>query len=365
MSRSIRTEPSAPAQGGDTARDAGRRDARGGRHDDPRPDERRGTAADHGRDAQRPSELGARGWKDVFARVRVEAKRDNVTLLAAGVAFYGLLALVPGLVALLSMYGLLADPGEVRDQVVDALGAAPQEVRDLVSTQLTSIAEGSSGSVALGVIIGILLALWSASSGMGHLVDAINIAYDEEETRGWLKRKALALGLTVGAVLFLVVALGAIAVLPRLLDDTGLGGVAQLLTRIASWALLVGGFLVALAILYRYAPDRDEPRWIWVSPGAFLALALWLLGSIAFSVYTGNFGKYNETYGSLGAVVVLMLWLLISSVAIMLGAEWNAEMERQTARDTTTGPEAPLGERGAEAADTVGETAEQIKAARR
>ena len=314
-----------------------------------------------GRTAERPTEVPAAGWKDVLARVKVEAKDDNVTLLAGGVAFFGLLALVPALVALVSLYGLVADPRDVERQVNDALGAAPTEVRDLVTQQLSSITGDAGSALGLAAIISIVVALWSASSGIANLITGINAAYDEDETRGFVKRRGLALAFTVGAIVFLVIAFGLIAVLPSVLADSGLGVVGRIVAGVARWVVLLGAMVVALAILYRYGPDRDEPRWSWVSAGALVATVLWLAGSALFAVYTANFAKYNETYGSLGAVVVVMLWLYISALAVLVGAEINAELERQTAKDTTRGDVQPLGRRRATAADTVGPTADEIR----
>lgn len=309
----------------------------------------------HGRLADRPTDVPATGWLDVVRRVRAEMKDDHISLLAAGVAFYGLLALVPALVALLSLYGLIAEPAQVEEQVVGALAAAPTEVREMVSAQLRSIAEGSSSGAIVGAIVGLLVALWSASSGIGHLVEAVGTAYDEHDDRGFVRRKALSLVLTLGAVVFLVVAFGLVALLPPLLAETGTGTAGRWIAGGLRWVVLFGGLLLALSVLYRWAPDRENARWRWTSPGAIAAAVLWLLGSIAFSVYTANFGKYNETYGSLGAVVVVMLWFMISAYAVVFGAELNAELERQTLRDTTDDDPKPLGQRGAVAADTLGE----------
>ena len=330
------------------------------------PDQRTGDAsADaRGRHADTPGQIPGRGWKDVLMRVKAEAKDDGVSLMSAGVAFYALLALAPALVALVSMYGLVAEPSDVGDQITSTLAAAPQEVRELVEAQLSSIVESSGGGAVLGVLVGILLALWSASSGVGHLIEAINRAYDEKETRGFVRRKAIALGFTVGAIAFLVAAFTLVTVLPALLAKTSLGGPARVVFGVLRWIVLLGGMVVGLAVLYRYAPDRDEPRWRWVSPGALVAAVLWIVASIVFSIYTANFGKYNETYGSLGAVVVLLLWLFLTALVVILGAEINSELERQTAEDTTEGSEEPMGRRGAYAADTVGETAEQVRAQR-
>jgi membrane protein len=316
---------------------------------------------ERGRTASRPTEVPATGWKDVLARVRIDARRDNVTLLAGGVAFFALLALVPALIALVSLYGLVAEPDDVQRQVTDALAAAPSEVRDVVTQQLSSITSDSGGALGLTAIISIAVALWSASSGIANLMAGINAAYDEDETRGFIKRRGVALAFTIGAIVFLVVAFGLIAILPSVLADTGLGTAGRIAAGIARWVLLLGAMILALGILYRYGPDRDDAKWSWVSPGALVATALWLAGSALFAVYTANFGKYNETYGSMGAVVVVMLWLYISALAVLVGAEINAELERQTFKDTTRGRPQPLGARRATAADTVGPTADEIR----
>jgi len=320
--------------------------------------------SDRGRHADSPIQIPAKGWRDILTRVRLEAKDDHVSLLAAGVAFYSLLAAVPALVAVISIYGLIADPADIGEQVVDALAAAPAEVRDLVSAQLESIAGSSSGATLFAALLGVVLALWSASSGVGHLIDALNVAYDESERRGFVERKLLALAFTVGAIAFVVVAFGAIAILPALVADTGLGGFGRVLVGAVRWVVLFAGTITGLSLMYRYGPDRDEPKWRWTSPGAVLAAVLWIAGSLLFSLYTANFAKYNDTYGSLGAIVVVMLWLFLTATVVIVGAEVNAELERQTLSDTTKGPSRPLGQRDAYAADTVGESAEQLKAAR-
>jgi len=320
------------------------------------------TSDAHGRSADSPTDIPAKGWKDILARTRLEAKQDRITLLSAAVAFYALLALVPALVAVVSIYGLVADPSDINSQIGDWLGSAPQEVRDLLTTQLQSITESAGAAVGLSVVIGILAALWSASSGIAHLVEATNIAYDEEETRGFVKLRLLALALTVGAIVFLLFAVVLIGVLPPLLADTGLGTPGRVIAGILRWVVLLFGMMAALSVLYRYAPNRDNPKWTWTSPGAIVATILWLVASFVFSIYTANFAKYNETYGSLGAIVVVMLWLFITGLSVIFGAELNAELERQTAKDTTTGPDRPMGARDAEAADTLGATAEDVKA---
>ena len=238
----------------------------------------RATASEdsHGRDAASPTEMPKRGWKDVLVRTKAEAKEDNVALLSAGVAFYALLALVPGLIALISIYGLVADPADIERNVVDALKGSPAEVQDLISSQLQSITESSAGKTLFAAIAGAAIALWAASSGMKHLISAINLAYDERETRGFIKLRGLALTLTIGAVIFLVIAFGAIALLPSLIAEAGMPAAARWLIAGARWVVLVGGMLLGLSILYRYAPDRENPRWSWASPGAAAATILWI-----------------------------------------------------------------------------------------
>ncbi len=305
-----------------------------------------------GRAAESPTQVG-RGWKDVAKRVVAESKKDHLTLVSAGVAFYFLIALIPAIAAVVSIYGFVANPEDVARQMGDLLEAAPSAVRDLVTEQAERVAATSDAAASVGAIVSILLALWAASAGCQHLIEAVNLAYDEEETRGFVKRRGLALMMTVGAVVFLSLAIGAIAVVPALLSSAGLEGVASTLISIARWPVIALVVILALAMLYRYAPDRDEPRWSWASPGAIVATVVWLVASIAFSIYVTNFGSYNETYGSLGAVIIVMLWLFITALSIVLGAEINAEAERQTARDTTKGPSQPMGSRDAYAADTV------------
>lgn len=282
--------------------------------------------------APHPGALSAAQWKDVAVATWKETKADNVPLLAAGVAFFALLALVPALVALVSIYGLVADPEQVERQVSDLLGAAPQEVRRLIETQLQSVVESSNTGIGFGAAFGLLLALWSASNGMRHMIAAVNAAYDETESRTFLRQRALALVMTLGAIVFLAVAFGVIALLPALLDGTRLSDVARSVIGIARWPLLALSILVGLAVLYRYAPNRDEPRWQWVSVGAVVATALWVLASLAFSVYAANFGRFNETYGSLGAVVVVMLWLFLTAFVVIGGAELNSVLEQRRGR---------------------------------
>lgn len=316
----------------------------------------------HGRDATSPSEVPARGWLDVMSRAAKEAKADSVSLLAAGVAFYGMLALVPALIAAVSVYGLVADPEQIARQVRDLASGLPGSARDLLVDQMDSIVATSSARLTTAAVLGVVVALWSASSGVSHLMEALNLAYDEEEGRGFVARRGAALLLTIGAVAFVGVAVGLITALPSLLERTALGDAARTAVELARWPLLLVGFAIGCAVLYRVAPDRDGARWRWVSWGSALATVLWMVGTVGFSVYASRFGSYNETYGSLAGIVVLMLWLLLTAASILLGAEVNSELERQTTVDSTVDEPRPMGRRGADAADTLGPTRDEQRA---
>jgi len=311
--------------------------------------------ADRGRRAERPSQLPAAGWRDVLWRVKGEMAEDNLSLVAAGVAFYALLALFPAVAAVVSIYGMIADPQTVEQQLAAVSHILPQEAQSIVGDQLKRVSGSGSTALGFGAIASLLLTLWSANKGTQALITALNIVYDEEEKRGVVRLYLISLALTVGMILFLILCLAAIAAVPALIGSLGLPQVIQQLALWLRWPILGVAFMVALAVLYRYAPSRDEPRWGWVSWGAVLATVLWLVASGLFSWYVSNFGSYNETYGSLGAVAILLMWFWLSALIVLLGAELNAEMEHQTERDTTEGPRQPRGARGAYVADTVGE----------
>ncbi len=321
-------------------------------------------ARDRGRDAEAPREIPARGWWDVVRRVQLEAKQDQVPLLSAGVAFYSLLALIPGLIAAISIYGLVGDPSQVGRQVQDLAGGLPSSARNLLEDQLHRVLSTNRAGLSVGVLVGIVVALWSASSGVAHLVQALNAAYDEDESRGAIKLRASSLVMTLAAIVFVGVTVGLITILPNVLDSAGLGDAARTTLELLRWPLLAVLFLLALAALYRWAPDRDEPRWRWATPGAIFATVAWIVGSVLFGLYADHLGSFSQTYGALAGVVVLMLWLLLTATVILLGAEMNAELERQTAKDSTVDRPRPMGRRGAEAADTVGPVGDELRRSR-
>ena len=308
--------------------------------------------ATDGRHAEQPQQIGVRGWTAIARRVTEQFKSDNVTILAAGVAFCLLLALAPALVAVLSVYGMVSDPADISSQIDQFSSALPADMRNLLEEQLRTAATTSSSKLGLGLIIGIAAAVLAASKGARALVQAVNVAYDEDETRGFVKLRVLGLSITLVGLIFIVAALLALTVLPAAGDRLGDGG--RLAASIIRWPLLALLGVVALSALYRYAPDRDDARWEWVTPGALTAVVIWLLGSVAFTIYADQFGSFGKTYGALGAVVVLMLWLFITAMAVLTGAEINGETERQTTEDSTVGARRRLGQRDAYAADTVG-----------
>lgn len=306
-----------------------------------------------GGQAESPTQIPARGWWAVMKRAFAASGTDNVSVLAGGVAFFAFLALFPALIAALTLYGLIADPALVAQQIDSLATALPAATRELISGQLTAITESSSGALTTGLIVSLLAALWGASSGTNSLIAAVNVAYNQPETRGFVKLRVIALGLTLGTVAFVLVAVALIAGVPVLMDLVGLDTLGRLVAQIVRWVLLVGMFLAGMAVLYRVAPDREAAQLRWVTPGSVLATFLWILGSAAFSLYVSLFGSYNKTYGALAGVIVLLLWLYLTSYIALLGAEVNAEAERQTARDTTTGAPRPIGRRGAVVADTL------------
>jgi membrane protein len=308
-----------------------------------------------GKHAESPAQIPPRGWWQVLRRAFTESNDDNVSMLAGGVAFFAFLALFPSLIAALTLYGLVADPAQITRQLQALSGSLPPAAQQLLTQQLATATQTGGASLTLGLVISLLVALWSASTATVYLIQAISLAYDEKETRGFVKLRLIGLGLALGGAVFMLVTLALVTVVPALLQHLGLGLLGRLVAQLLRWALLIGFILLGLAVIYRVAPDRDPPQFRWASPGALVAALLWILGTIGFSLYVNHFGNYNKTYGALAGVVVFMLWLYLTSYIVLLGAEINAEAERQTARDTTPGQPEPMGRRGATAADTLAE----------
>lgn len=318
------------------------------------------TQDERGREATRPGEVPPRGWLDVLKRTRRGIRDTNASIVAAGVAFYAFLALVPALIAVVAVYGLVADPADVKDQITSFTSALPHDAQKLLSSQLASITRKAGSGTGIAAAIAIGAALWSASSGIAALNTGLTVVNRENETRGMLKRRMLALVLTLFAVAGILVMLALVVALPSLLDSIDISGIGSTALELARWPLLAGMLLVGLAVIFRYGPQRRRPRWRWVSPGAIVAMIVGLLASIGFSIYVSLLGNYNKTYGALGAIIILLLWLYLMAFAVLFGAAMNAELERQTTRDTTAGDEQAMGERGANVADTVGPTRKDL-----
>lgn len=295
-----------------------------------------------------------RGWLDVLKRSWAELGKDNLSLIAAGVAFYAFLAMVPLMGAAVMSYGLIARPETVMRHFQELATMLPPDAARLVGEQLLNVVDTAASKKGLGLVLALALAFWGATKAAGAIVTALNIAYDEEDGRGFIKRTMLNLAMVAGAVLAIGSAVAAITVfahLDKLLPDAP--DLLLALGRIVSWLLLAAIAAGGVATLYRYGPDRESAQWRWLTPGSVFAAVGWGLLTVGFSIYVANFGNYDATYGSLGAVVVLLTWIYLSALLLLLGAELNAELEHQTARDTTSGAEEPMGARGAEMADKV------------
>jgi membrane protein len=332
--------------GRDSNRSAGNREV--SRDEAPADDQR-------GRRAASPWQVPWQGWKDILLRTYEQINDDRVLAVAAGVVFYGLLALFPAITALVSSYALFAKPSTINDHLSMLSDVLPGGAFDIVKDQVGRVL--AKGNLKLGTAFAasLLLAIWSANSGMKAIIDALNVVYDEKEKRGFFKLNAVSLAFTFGGLVAVLIAIGAVVALPIVLSTIGLGSITDTLFRIGRWPLLILIMLFGLAVLYRHGPSRRSPQWQWLSVGSVFATLTWLAGSALLSYYLANYANYDATYGSLGAAIGLMIWMWMSSIVVLLGAELNSEIEHQTARDTTEGGGKPLGRRGAQMADTVGE----------
>jgi membrane protein len=308
-----------------------------------------------GRHAETPWQIPWKGWKDIFWRTYQQTDENRLLAVAAGVVFYGLLAVFPAVTALVSLYGLFASPAAIGDDLSSAAGVLPQGSIDILRDHITQLVSGGGAKLGFGFVFGLAVALWSANAGMKAIMDALNVVYDEQEKRGFIKLTLVSLAFTLAAIGSALLAVGTVVVLPVALNYLGLPNVTNLLLRIARWPLLVILIITGLGLLYRYGPSRRKPRWQWLSIGSVIAAVAWLVSSALLSWYLTSFADYNATYGSLGAGIGLMMWMWISSIVILFGAQLNSEIEHQTARDSAVDGPRPLGTRGAMMADTVGE----------
>ena len=317
---------------------------------------RKGAAQDdpHGRDAASPLALPGHAWREVFGRVWTKTGNDNISLMAAGVAFYAFLAFVPLLGALVMSYGLIADPSTIADHMRTIIRLVPKDAAKLILDQIVSLVTASTGKKGLGLLVALFVSLYGATRASGAIIMALNVVYEQRERRSFLRTTLISFVMIIAAVGVAIVGLLAGSVLAVLGKWANrLGEATTIAIGAATWVVAAGLASLAIGAAYRYAPDRHDANWRWLSAGSALATILWLLATLGFGAYAATIGNYNATYGSLGAVVVLLMWLYVSAYAILLGATVNAETERQVARDTTTGPPKPLGKRGATVADEV------------
>lgn len=305
-----------------------------------------------GRSAEDPTDIPPKGWKDILLRVYRGIFDDRVLANAAAVTFYALLALFPGIAALVSIYGLFSDPGTIAKQLDLLAGILPGGAIEVIRDQLTLVTEHGAASLGISFVIGLVVSLWSANGGIKAMFDALNTVYEEKEQRGFIRLTATTLLFTVALLVLLTIAIVCVVALPAVLKY--LPPLMATVLNLARWPVIAVLVAIALAFIYRYGPSRNEASWAWISPGSIFAAVLWLASSAAFSYYAANFGTFNKTYGSLGAVIGFMLWIWLSVIVILLGGKLNAEIEHQTARDSTEGGGKPLGHRGAKMADTVG-----------
>lgn len=308
-----------------------------------------------GEHATAPREIPARGWLQIARRAWAEVGRDNLSLVAAGVAFYGLLALFPAITALLAISGLVLEPSQVTDQIETLVATLPDQAAEIILGQATEVAGSRETGLGIAALLGIGIAVYSASKGVGSLMEGLNIAYDEDETRGFVGLTVTKLALTFALMIGLTLAISATLVLPGILSLIDLGSTTEVLIGIGRWLLLLVLTILGIALVYRFGPDRDPAKWRWLSPGAIAACLLWLAASIGFSFYVENFASYNESFGALAGVVILLMWLWMSAFVILFGAELNGEAEAQTREDTTIGRDMPMGVRGAVKADKLAE----------
>jgi membrane protein len=324
-------------------------------------DQSRARDRGRGRDAATPREIPLRGWKDILWRLYYEITEDRIMLVAAGATFYLLLALFPALAAFVSLYGFVADPKTIADHIAFLGGLLPSGGLDIIQNQLHALASQNREALSFGFISGLVIALWSANSGVKSLFEGLNVAYGEHEKRGFIMLNLVSFAFTLGALVIGIGLIVSVGIIPAMLALFRLGPWTEILISVLRWPVLLLLVAIGLVLIYRYGPSRAAAKWRWLTWGAALATVVWIVASWAFSFYLQHFANYNATYGTLGAVIGFMIWTWISVIIVLVGAELNAEIEHQTARDSTTGEPQPMGGRGAVMADTIGKNADELK----
>jgi membrane protein len=308
----------------------------------------------HARFAEPPAEIVVSEWRYILLRVYNGISDDRILANAAGVTYYALLALFPGIAALVSIYGLFEDPITIVSHVDAMAGFAPGGAIDVIRDELTHLSAQGRTTLGLSFVIGLVISLWSANSGIKALFDSLNVVYEQEEKRSFIRRNAVTLSFTIATIAFLLIAFASVVALPVMLSHLPAPGVIGQLLSIARWPILLVLVALWLTLVYWFGPSRTEPHWSWITWGSAIAAVIWLAASALFSWYAANFGSFNKTYGSLGAIVGFMTWMWLSIIVVLIGAKLNAEIEHQTVRDSTAGRPKPLGGRGAKMADTIG-----------
>ncbi|MBR1126259.1 YihY/virulence factor BrkB family protein [Bradyrhizobium lablabi] len=307
-----------------------------------------------GRYSTNPLQIPWAGWKDILWRTYESTNEDRLLATAAGVVFFGLLAVFPGVTALVSSYGLFADPSTIGANLQTLATMLPEGSFQIVQDQIARVLAKGNASLGATFLFGLALAIWSANAGVKAIIDALNVVNEEREERSFVKLNLVSLAFTTGGIAALLLMVSAVVAFPLALGHLGIASESKLIISLARWPLLFVVLLVALGLLYRFGPSRRPARWQWLGVGTVAAALLWIAGSAGLSWYLSNFEDYNATYGSLGAAIGLMMWMWMSAIIVLCGAELNSEIEHQTARDTTVGPPKPLGVRGAVMADTLG-----------
>ena len=306
-----------------------------------------------GRNAESPIEIPWRGWRAVLGRTFREIISDKISLIAAGCAFYAMLALFPAISMLISIYGLVFNPASVEPQLEVLRHLLPPAGFSLIADRVHVLVAQKPGTLGLSLVISTLITLWSSATGTKSILSALNLAYEEPESRSFVRFQLTGFAFTLGAIVSAVIGLALLVFLPAALTFIGVSANQKGLIQLVSLGVLVASVMLALSLLYRFGPSRRQAKWHWVTPGSALATALWLIASAAFSFYVGHVASYDATYGPLGAVIGVMMWFWVTAYVVLLGAELNAELELQTVRDSTSGPPKPIGRRGAYVADHV------------
>lgn len=311
------------------------------------------STGDRGHNAEKPTQIPKKGWKDIALRVKDRLTKDHVSIVSAGIAFYFFLAIFPAIAAALSIYGLLMEPAEIEQQIGQLANILPEQAHQMIGNILEKQSEKSQSSLGWSLVLSILISLWSVNKGSKAVFEGVNITYNVKDERDFFKLTAVTLLFTIGGIIIGFIAIAMVVAFPALIDKIGLPSTLETIIQFLRWPILALIVMFALAAVYKVAPNRKRPEFKWISWGAFIATALWLGGSLLFSLYVNNFNRFDETYGSFAAVIILILWFFLTAFIILLGAEINSEMEHQTSRDTTTGEDKPMGQRGAYHADHV------------